>query len=721
MRRISQFEPLDDESMSAQIERDATVAFADGRPVDLDEYLDRFPHLRSHPVALDTAIEFALRSMRARMPREQAVNTLIDRHPEFEDQIRLAAALDRVVTTSVVGAPAGRPRIVRDLPCDFGPVIPAARPAERPRPRYELREVLGEGSEGRVYLAVDRALSEPDKPFMVAIKLLDRSADEAAQFRVVEEAQKARRIEHANVVQVLDVGMTADGEAYIVSQHAPGRSLERASARFHQLRADARFCARTIAAVADGVQAAHSAGLIHCDLKPSNILLSDDGPAARPMVWDFGGSTRLSTAGHASAREQPKGSLAFLAPELVRSEHGSATPRADVYALGGLLFWLLCDEYPNGSTPEQVLSWIASNPAQPPEHVRARLGPIDPDLAAICLRALAPRPRDRHASAEALADDLRDWLEHRPIRWLKPGASRRLRLSLRRSTGAWIAGACVVLVLLAGVAAAVFVWRDGHYRLLRERLDATNAYQTQQAEAYNELYSTFRLLSDMTSTRARQNMSNDLLLPMTIIESVSGPVLFSFDRDTELDLWSSRISVAEEMLARARRQGRAGTIEHMLFADMLAFWYVRTERADDALALLDEFEPLWEGRLPEDDPWRLKRRAVRACAVIQRERAALEPEPAEPTDQESTRRFEFDAEPKRPTRRLDPARRDTVVEAAAELDRIERVLWSNERGSAVHRHVLRVLTVAYADRMLAQRADLHRVFGRIEKLQGELR
>lgn len=472
----------DDDALSAFIEDDARNRLAAGQPVDLATYLRSIPGLEARPVPLDTAIEYCLRSAGSAAdgrPSGEAVESLVRRYPALEGPIREAAMLadalaDSVDAASLASLPADAP----PLPRGFGPPLPSGRP------RYVLKELLGRGSHGTVYRAIDRQLSEANRPAMVAIKVLVDEADAAARRRLVEEATKARRVDHPNVVRVLDRGQTRHGEDFLVFEYVGGESLDNLlESRPGPL--PPAEAARLVSRIARGVQAAHAAGLVHCDLKPGNIIVMPDGT---PKVTDFGVAVRQDAPGvadhlpdhagpgvaaddavtvlappPAGAPASPRGTgrrignLAFISPEQYRCEPGALSPASDIYALGGILFYLLTRVLPNGATAEAVAATHAAigGRQEAPSARRAAGSPrrrarrIDADLDAICARALAPVPHRRYGSAEALANDLDAWMRCEPLPWTRPGPWRRARLLVRRQPVAVAAMAGLVIVAFA--------------------------------------------------------------------------------------------------------------------------------------------------------------------------------------------------------------------------------------------------------------------------------
>lgn len=430
---LARFSGIDDRQLAEFIETDARIRLAAGRAVELDRYLNAIPDLPSRPLPLDVAIDYALRWLSpGGAPAAEVAEELIARYPHLEDPIReafvLGQALDSAAEHPAPGT--GTQSDTPDLPRAFGPRLQSRRP------RYLLKKQLGRGSHGTVFLAVDRHLSETGRPAWVAIKILTGEPIPAARQRLIDEACKARRIDHPNVVRVLDWGTSESGEVYVVFEYVDGVNLDDwVRSAGGPGKVDQRKVASLVASLARAVQAAHNAGLVHCDLKPANILVTGDGV---PKVADFGVAAREQEHPEGSAWPDPQqriGNLAFIAPEQYRLEEGSLAPPADIYALGGLLYYLLTGVLPNGDSAEAIARThdpVYGRPEAPSP--RALRRDIDRDLDLICRRALAPDKAARYASADAIATDLQAFLAAHPIPWTRPGPLRRLRLLLRRIT-----------------------------------------------------------------------------------------------------------------------------------------------------------------------------------------------------------------------------------------------------------------------------------------------
>lgn len=266
--------------------------------------------------------------------------------------------------------------------------------------RYEIIALLGAGGMGTVYRARDLELEET-----VALKVLRRELVDAPGIldRFRREVKLARRVTHRNVARVFDIG-EHEGEKFLTMEFIDGESLAAVLAREGALPlARALEIAR---AIAEGLESAHTAGVVHRDLKPDNVLLAKDG---RVVLTDFG-IARAAVAGASSTMGGLLGTPAYMAPEQVEGR-ADVDGRADVYAFGALLFELFTGEraWP-GDSPFAVASARLLAPPPDPRHRKHRL----PDAhAELVMRCLARRPEDRPASFEQIVA-LLDALVHAP-------------------------------------------------------------------------------------------------------------------------------------------------------------------------------------------------------------------------------------------------------------------------------------------------------------------
>jgi hypothetical protein len=298
-------------------------------------------------------------------------------------------------------------------------------------PGYIVVGELGRGGMGVVYRAFDPTLKRP-----VALKVLlgGAHAGSAAEARFRAEALAVARLQHANVVQVYEVGET-DGLPFMALEFLAGGTLA------DRLKAGPVFPAQAgviVERVARGVQAAHAQGIVHRDLKPANILFD---AAGEPKVADFGLAKRLGGDDGATRTGAVMGTPAFMAPEQARGETKGVGPAADVYALGAVLYACLAGHPPfQGTTVSDIMRLVAEADADPP--------PGPSDLQAICLKCLEKDPARRYPSAGALADDLARFRAGEPVTARRRPAWVR---ALRKAKHYRVPAAVVAAALLAAV------------------------------------------------------------------------------------------------------------------------------------------------------------------------------------------------------------------------------------------------------------------------------
>jgi hypothetical protein len=255
--------------------------------------------------------------------------------------------------------------------------------------RYRMGALLATGGMGEVWAAHDLLLDRA-----VAVKVLGGAlaGDGRAAERLRREARAAGRLEHPGIARVLDLG-EHDGRPYLVMELLEGESLAARIDRAGPM--PPAEAARVVAAVAGALEAAHQAGVVHRDVKPGNVFLTSAGEV---KVLDFGiasaaGDTALTTG-------DLLGTAAYLAPERVLGHR--ATPAADIYALGVVLYELLAGHRPFAGGSEVELAMAHVN-ADPPS-LRQAVPSAPSFLVAACHQALAKDPSDRPSSAAVLAE-----------------------------------------------------------------------------------------------------------------------------------------------------------------------------------------------------------------------------------------------------------------------------------------------------------------------------
>jgi serine/threonine-protein kinase len=283
--------------------------------------------------------------------------------------------------------------------------------------QYRLLRKLGEGGMGEVYLAEHQLLKRP-----CAVKLIKAEAgsDPIAVARFEREVQSAARLSHPNTIEIYDYGRTLDGTFYYVMEYLRGLSLAELLRRHGPLPPGrAIYIFRQVCA---GLAEAHGLGLVHRDLKPGNVLLAvRGGEADVAKVLDFGlvKLTRDSAA-DLSRDLSVSGTPTYMAPEQALGDR-SLDARADIYALGAMLYFALAGRPPfTGESGFAIMMAQARDPVVPPSRLRPDL---PADLEQVVLRCLAKRPADRYPSVGALSDALAvcasaaGWGPHRAKAW----------------------------------------------------------------------------------------------------------------------------------------------------------------------------------------------------------------------------------------------------------------------------------------------------------------
>lgn len=344
-------------------------------------------------------------------------------------------------------------------------------------PGYTLLRELGRGGMGAVYLARQERLA--GRP--VALKVLPAAMaiSQRARERFRDEVRAVARLSHPNIVAIHDV-VAEDGLHAYAMEWIDGRTLaawitERAAqggpSRGSSPGVDsdsARICDIGIA-IAQALAAVHGAGLLHRDVKPSNILLRRDGT---PLLGDFG--LARETDATLTQAGQFVGTAAYAPPEQLRGEVERIDRRSDVYALGATLYHALALRPPfDGHEPARLLPQIEGAGPRPLRKLNPR---VPRDLATVLAKALEPDPARRYQTAGDLADDLARVRSLRPIRARPPGPLTRVMKLVRRRRGllaAAIGGAALAsgLLMLLGVYLLLAPgWVAGHVRAARLEL-----------------------------------------------------------------------------------------------------------------------------------------------------------------------------------------------------------------------------------------------------------
>ena len=344
--------------------------------------------------------------------------------------------------------------------------------------RYRLDTCLGRGAMGVVYRADDRELGRT-----VAIKILDARLfhDPQAEQRFQREAEALATLSHPHVVAVFDRGRTPEGIHYLVMELLSGRTLAAlledgdpaAAVAAAGITAHEAHWPRQAAAwargLALGLAAAHERGLVHRDVKPSNVFVTTFG---RPVLLDFGIAARRSDQ-RLTATQTTLGTPWYMAPEQVRAGGlAAAAPTLDVYGLGALLYHVVAGRPPYEGDAAAVPAALPNEEPTPPAEVRPA---VPRGLRASVGRCLEREPARRYGTAEALAQDLDAFLRHEPVAARPIGpVARRLR-RWRRAPARPIAVAAVVLLLVV----AAIAWPIlRHQQAVRQQAAKDELYAT---------------------------------------------------------------------------------------------------------------------------------------------------------------------------------------------------------------------------------------------------
>lgn len=409
--------------------------------------------LAEREARLDDAVLDCLLAEQGRGLSHDERNAWLDRHPDLRDDLaaffrdrdhidRLAGLVRRLTEAEPGGAQDDSANRVT-APWVGAAALSSPVPGGRQSlGDYELLEEIGKGGMGLVYKARQRSLKR-----IVALKMILAGAharpEELARFR--SEAEAVARLQHSNIVQIYEVG-DVEGTAFFSLEFVEGGSL---SSYLRGASLTPRAAAQLVGTLAQAIHYAHLQGIIHRDLKPANILLQvnrqaagaesnataqpqqlstqrsrsgtrgaetgaiDSGLKLVPKITDFGLAKDLAEESGQTKSGTVMGTPAYMATEQAAGHKDRIGPATDVYGLGAILYELLTGRPPfKAATPWETVHQVLHQEVVSPRLLYPKL---DRDLETICLKCLQKDPARRYPSAAALADDLRCYLEGRPI------------------------------------------------------------------------------------------------------------------------------------------------------------------------------------------------------------------------------------------------------------------------------------------------------------------
>ncbi|HSU56959.1 MAG TPA: WD40 repeat domain-containing serine/threonine-protein kinase [Candidatus Dormibacteraeota bacterium] len=332
---------------------------------------------------------------------------------------------------------------------------------------YELLGEVAQGGMGVVYYARQLSLNRTVALKMIRSGLLATAA-EVQRFRA--EAEAAANLDHPNIVPIHEIG-EHDGQQYFTMKLMEGGTLADVSAECGNRNGRwLRRAAELVATVARAVHHAHQRGVLHRDIKPTNVLLDDLG---EPHLTDFG-LAKLVRAGPAMTQSLAVlGTPGYMAPEQAAGHNRQLTMAADIYGLGAILYELVTGQPPfKGDSALEVLNQVQAREPEPPRQINPLL---DRDLETICLKCLEKAPDRRYSTAEMLAQDLGRWLAGQPIVARPVKSWERVVKWTRRNPVVASLSAAAILIFLAGLGGVLWQWRSAKAHALRAEQNAVRA------------------------------------------------------------------------------------------------------------------------------------------------------------------------------------------------------------------------------------------------------
>jgi len=301
---------------------------------------------------------------------------------------------------------------------------------------YILVKQIGKGGMGTVWKAWDKKLTR-----WVAIKFLLVSEEEDVM-RFQREAKLAARLRHPNIAPIYEVGESVATQAgeqtrhYLAMEYIDGQTMLSAT------NLPIPEILDLFMKVAQGIEAAHKAGVVHRDLKPANIMLTSD---KWPYVMDFGLAKAIQAESSLSVSGAVMGTPAYMPPEQAQGKLDEIDGRSDVYSLGATMYAVLCKKQPfTGQTPMEILMKVCKD--EPPS-LKSHVPEIPDEVEKIVLKAMAKEKTDRYASAQALADDLKRYLSNQEIEAKGPSSLKIAAGKVKRNVWPLVV---TLIVLVAG-------------------------------------------------------------------------------------------------------------------------------------------------------------------------------------------------------------------------------------------------------------------------------
>jgi tetratricopeptide (TPR) repeat protein/predicted Ser/Thr protein kinase len=333
-----------------------------------------------------------------------------------------------------------------------------------------IERELGRGGMGVIYLARHKTKNE-----RAALKLMLNAAQasDKKQKRFAREMDAAKKLNHPNVVRLLDNG-DHEGFPFFAMEFVEGKPLD----KLLKEELDLELGMEVLEKLCRGVHYAHEQGIVHRDLKPANVLVDDN---MNPKLTDFGLAKSEDHKSVLTKTGAVVGTPYYLSPEQARGDSKKVDRRADIYALGVIMYELITGRLPFvGQTTVELYNRILNDDPPPPTKVKPQL---TREIEIVCMKALDKDPKQRYQTAEELADDVKALLEAKPIKATPPGGWARFMKRLRKKgLGTLVAlGAVLGIGVVGSLGSFVyFRWKQ------KGELDAALAEQVQVQKQYDD-------------------------------------------------------------------------------------------------------------------------------------------------------------------------------------------------------------------------------------------
>ncbi len=350
-------------------------------------------------------------------------------------------------------------RLVANGPCRVG--------------KFQLQSQLGVGSFGYVFRAHD---SELDRTVAIKIQRAGSLSGEEEVNRFVREARSVAQLKHPSIVSLYETAQTEDGVCFLVYEFIEGETLE---SRLVGNRPGIQRTAEQVAELAEALQYAHDHGVIHRDVKPSNILMDLED---RPHIMDFGLAKRDTGDMTETPEGQVMGTPAYMSPEQASGESSVVGTRSDIYSLGVILYEMLTGERPFQGNRRMLLQQLLEDEPRSPRQLNDK---IPRDLETICLKAMAKSAARRYETAREFADDLRRFLNGDPILARSVGRVEQLARWCRRYP---LAASLLVAVTLGSASGLWYLSSLSEFFVQQTALESARL-ESQMFDAMNTFYS----------------------------------------------------------------------------------------------------------------------------------------------------------------------------------------------------------------------------------------